>query len=91
MRLAFLALSTTGPDVLRHETWEMSLIIRDFQRHDYEQHWQIMPVHLASADPDTLRVNGYYDRIEKSLSADAFGYDDEGLLIGPAHPSVIAS
>lgn len=54
--LAFLDLETTGLDPDRHEIWELAIITDDTT---LELH---LPVHLAKADPMSLRIGRFYER-----------------------------
>ncbi len=66
-RLAFIDLETTGLDPARHEIIEIGLLLaKPIERSsgpDYEtiDEWEtkVKPVHLETAEPEALRINGY--------------------------------
>lgn len=68
-RLAFVDCETTGLDPLRHEVWEVALVVRTLPDEegksppDEERHW-FLPVDLGAADPVALSIGGYYERYE---------------------------
>lgn len=58
--LAFIDTETTGLHPVRHEIWEIGLILRkDDSRAEYV--WQL-PVDLARADPIALNIGRFHDR-----------------------------
>ena len=57
MTVVFLDLETTGLDPDRHEIWDIGIINEDGK----EWNPLIYPVHPETADPTSLRMNGYYD------------------------------
>jgi DNA polymerase III epsilon subunit-like protein len=59
--LAFIDTETTGWDPLRHEVWEVGLIVqRDGDEHEHL--WRWWP-NMDTADPNGLRIGRFYDRI----------------------------
>jgi len=61
-RLCFLDTETTGLEPDRHEVYEIGLIVRDGDsRMDPEWRWWL-PVNLARADPNALRVGRFFER-----------------------------
>lgn len=54
--IVFLDTETTGLDPVRHEIWEVGLIVDD-----KEYHW-FLPVDLSAADAVALNIGGYHDR-----------------------------
>lgn len=60
MNVAFIDLETTGLKPGLHQVWEIGLILRD-DVGDMEYLWQV-GVDLTVADPEALRVNGFYQR-----------------------------
>jgi hypothetical protein len=60
-RIVFLDTEFTHLDLDRREVWEIAAIIRDPGEPPIEVEWQIRP-DLRFADPNALRVAGYYER-----------------------------
>lgn len=58
--IAFLDTETTGLDPLLHDPWEIAVILRH-DGQDEEHVFRIAP-DLASATPEALAVNRYYER-----------------------------
>lgn len=56
MSIAFVDTETTGLDPVRHEIWEVGLIVGD---HEYE--WQL-PVDLGRADARALDIGRFHER-----------------------------
>lgn len=59
--LAFLDLETTGLDPRRHQLYEVGLVVEDGTQVAEHRWW--VPVDLARADPDALRISNYYGRL----------------------------
>lgn len=59
--LAFVDTETTGLDPVRHEVWEVALILRKPGRPDEELLWQL-PVNLARADLIALNIGRFHER-----------------------------
>lgn len=57
-QVAYVDIETTGLDPIRHDIWEIGLIV-DGQ--EYE--WQL-PVSVGKADSAALRINRYYERVK---------------------------
>jgi len=57
-QVAFLDLETTGLDPIKHEIWEIGLIV---DSNEYE--WQL-PVRVGGADSAALRINRFYERVK---------------------------
>lgn len=55
--IVFLDTETTGLDPERHELWDIAVIDED----GHEWNALIRPEHPETADPTSLRMNGYYD------------------------------
>ena len=55
----FVDIETTGLDVDRHEIWEVGVILE--RNVGWERRW-FLPVDLGKADPEALRIGGFYDR-----------------------------
>ncbi|MEZ0076382.1 hypothetical protein [Planotetraspora sp. GP83] len=62
--LLFVAISRTGPDPLRHETFEIAAILRRPGAPDMGRYWVIRPEHLEAADDAELRRTRYLERRE---------------------------
>ncbi|KAA9379726.1 hypothetical protein F5972_08735 [Microbispora cellulosiformans] len=62
--LLFVAISRTGNDPLRHETFEIAAILRRPGAADVSLHWAIRPEHLEAADDAELRRTRYLERRE---------------------------
>ncbi|HEV2071061.1 MAG TPA: hypothetical protein VGR26_14825 [Acidimicrobiales bacterium] len=60
-QLAFVDTETTGLDPVRHQVWEVGLILRWENGDELERSWQL-PVDLARADPMGLEVGRFHDR-----------------------------
>lgn len=60
-RIVFLDTEFTHLDTELRQVWEIGGIIRDPGCPDVEFEWQIRP-DLRRADPNALRIGGYYDR-----------------------------
>jgi len=65
-KLAFVDLETTGLDPLRHEIWDIGLIIEDFTPDgldlNMQEHQWFLPVTLETAEPMALTVGKFYRR-----------------------------
>lgn len=59
---AFLDTETTGLDPLRHEVWEVGLIVRGSVDRDDAYLWQLPVEEFQHADPMGLRVGRFHDR-----------------------------
>lgn len=59
--LAFVDTETTGLDPVRHDVWEVALILRKPGRPDEELLWQL-PVDLARADLIALNIGRFHER-----------------------------
>lgn len=59
--LAFVDLETTGLNPLRHEPWEVGLVLRGDDGRDEEYLWQL-PVDGGRADPVALTIGKFYER-----------------------------
>jgi DNA polymerase III epsilon subunit-like protein len=75
--LVFLDIETTGLDVERHEIWEVAVIIEDTDPGKRSavpltKQWHLPVFQLGTADPDALKLSGFYERhpAGKSLSCD---------------------
>jgi DNA polymerase III epsilon subunit-like protein len=62
-RLIFLDTETTSLDERNGEVWEIGAIVRDPGEDDVEHLWQIRP-NLEVANPTSLRISRYYERIQ---------------------------
>lgn len=62
-RLIFLDTETTSLSDINGEVWEIGAIVRDPGFADVEYLWQIRPT-LEDADPNSLRICRYYERIK---------------------------
>lgn len=60
-RLAFVDTETTGLDPVRHQIWEVGLVLRDENGDETERLWQL-PVDLSRADAMGLKVGRFHDR-----------------------------
>lgn len=61
-KVAIIDAETTGLDPdLGHEAWEWGLILREPDTDQVECLWQVRP-NLSCADPNSLRIGGYYRR-----------------------------
>ena len=58
---AFLDCETTGLDPMLHDPWEIAVILR-YDGQDEEHVFRILPDNFASADPEALRINRYFER-----------------------------
>ncbi len=56
--LIFLDTETTGLDSDKHEVWEIGWVVNE----DRQVQSVVVPHSLATADPDALEMNGYWDR-----------------------------
>jgi hypothetical protein len=66
MSVAFVDTETTGLQPGYHELWEIALIV-DGEEHEF----RFRPQHLRRAQPDSLRINRFYDRLAE-VGPDAF-------------------
>lgn len=66
--VVFLDVETTGLDPKRHRIWEIGLI-DDGQEHS----WYLNPdmIELQDADPNALRITGFYDRFPSWWGSEA--------------------
>ncbi len=64
-RLAFIDIETTGIHPEKHEIIELACVLVDEDGAGYrvvdEFEMKVKPIHLETAEPDALRVNGYND------------------------------
>jgi len=60
VKIVFLDTETTGLDAAQHDVWEIAAILRQ-DGADTEHHWMLKP-DLSNADPDALRINGFWAR-----------------------------
>lgn len=75
MTLAFVDCETTGLDHLRHEVWEVGLVVRDeWTGVDTSWTW-FLRVDLGKADPQALAIGHYYER----FPTDGFYSETTGL------------
>ena len=61
--LAFLDTETTGFDRSRHELLSIGVVVRSPDGRREEREWFLEPRHFETADPRSLEVIGYGDRI----------------------------
>jgi len=66
-RLAFVDIETTGLDVDRAEVWEVGLYIEssdpsEASSDDGEYSWLLPVSHLGTAEPEALKLSGFYER-----------------------------
>jgi len=75
----FVDCETTGLDPVRHEVWEVALILPNGKEHV----WQL-PVHLNGADPKALQMNGFLDRYDMAhtMTQEEFGAEFVRLTWG---------
>jgi DNA polymerase III epsilon subunit-like protein len=83
-RLAILDTETTGLEPDRHEIYEVGLIVREPEKPDQEHRWWL-PVELAKADPNALKVGRFFERhpdlYNLRLSRRWFPDRDTGVLV----------
>ena len=65
--LAFVDIETTGLDVDRAEVWEVGLYIEstypsEGSSDDGEYSWLLPVSHLGTAEPEALKLSGFYER-----------------------------
>lgn len=60
-KLVFVDCETTGLDPLKHEIWDLALIVREDDGIEQEYSWFIKP-DLAKADGTALQIGRYYER-----------------------------
>jgi len=66
-KLVFLDTETTGLNPELHDVWEIAVITNDGEEH----RWTVRP-DLTHADPNALKIGGYYERARlNSLGPDA--------------------
>ena len=74
----FVDIETTGLDVDRHEVWEVGVILPG----GGGARW-CLPVELGNADPEALRIGGYYERFwETPCRKETFAKEFEKLTRG---------
>jgi hypothetical protein len=56
--VVFVDTETTGLDPDRHEVWDIALIEEDGTEHE----WHVAPMKPDQADPNALRLTGFYSR-----------------------------
>jgi DNA polymerase III epsilon subunit-like protein len=77
-RLIYLDTETTSLDERNGEVWEIGAIVRDPGEDDIEYLWQIRP-NLEDANPTSLRISRYYERIQvESRLPDVVQLDSNG-------------
>lgn len=95
MKFVFIDTETTGLDIERHELWELALIVREDNGEQWDYEKMVSP-DLANADPNALRMNGFYERHYESgtnsyhVAEDVAKITSNATLVG-ANPSFDAS
>jgi DNA polymerase-3 subunit alpha (Gram-positive type) len=66
MKIAFVDLETTGLDEYEHEIIEIATIIYDPIQDKVIREWEkkVSPMHIETADPVALKINGYINNPE---------------------------
>jgi oligoribonuclease (3'-5' exoribonuclease) len=90
-KLAYIDCETTGLDPLRHEIWDVGLIVEDYETDGLDLNMQeyqwYLPVTLDTAEPRALTVGKFYQRHPQWQRG--FGPSAE-LDIRVADPTVVA-
>lgn len=75
--LIFLDTETTGLDPDLHEVWEVAFALERGRITTF-----LLPHDLATADPDALRLNGYWDRFDQASVDPAADLQLKRILAG---------
>jgi len=95
VKFVFIDTETTGLDPTQHELWELALIVREDNGEQWEYERMVRP-NLSNADPNALRINGFYDRfvspssIPTDIASFIAKFTSNATLVG-ANPSFDAS